>query len=328
MDLHGVGGDPRGEQVVLDLLVDEDRHQHPQAGEGLGQQGDEDGQGAGDVGADHRDELGDDPHPKGQGQRERHVQQDEHHPVEQGRDNGQHGAGVDVAARLVHGQVPDLQHHVAPAVVEERAHHPADLGPLRHQVEGEQGHGEDLEDQPEDGGAGVDHVARHPGGQALHVAAGEELLLQLVEVEFGVEGVVGPFLDVVEVARNLLHEVVDLGGQRGADGGGEPGQGGQDHHEHDHGAQAPLDPAPGHPVDRGLYGEGQEQRDHQHDDQRPQRPQGPHPVVDDQAPAPEQQDGPLDQLRHRVDPHGTGPGRGRGAVAAGVGRGRCHRGRP
>ena len=307
-----MGGDPGGEQVVLDLLIDEDRHQHPQGGEGLAQQGDENGQGAGDVGPDHRDELGDDPHPQGQGQREGHVQQEKHDPVGQGRDRGQHGAGVDVAARLVHGQVPDLQHHVASAVVEERARHPADLGPLRHQVEGEQGHGEDLEDQPEDGGAGVGHVARHPGGQALHVALVEELLPQFVEFDVGVEGVVDPGLDVVQVIRNLVHEVVDLGGQGRADGRREAGQGQEYDQEHDHGAQTPPDAAPGHPVDRRLDGEGQEQRDHQDGDQGPQRPQGAHPVVDDQASGPEQQDGPLDQLGHRVDSRRLGLGIGAG----------------
>ena len=60
MDVHGAAADARGEDVVLDLLVDRREDGDPHGVDRLVEQGEEGGQGDADVGADGRDELADD----------------------------------------------------------------------------------------------------------------------------------------------------------------------------------------------------------------------------------------------------------------------------
>ena len=79
MQRHGLRGDPRTEDVVLDLLVDEDVPDRPearcrggQASRGS-QEGDQDRHGAADVGPHDRDELRDEALEDRQRRRERDV---------------------------------------------------------------------------------------------------------------------------------------------------------------------------------------------------------------------------------------------------------------
>ena len=63
-----------GEEIVLNLLVGDDHEKDEHAGPGRVDQGDQDRQGTGDVGAHYRDELAHDADPEGERHRERHVQ--------------------------------------------------------------------------------------------------------------------------------------------------------------------------------------------------------------------------------------------------------------
>ena len=116
-----MGGNPGGEQVVLKLLVDGYHHEDPQAVCRVTQQSDDQGKGPGDVGTDHGNELGHDAHPEGQGQRGRQANQLEGRPVDERGAQGQEATREYVAACLLYGQVPDLQHVALVSLGQERA---------------------------------------------------------------------------------------------------------------------------------------------------------------------------------------------------------------
>jgi hypothetical protein len=58
---HRPGGDARRQHEVLELLVDDDEGEHPEGVDRIVEERDQHRQGAGEVGADRRDELGHQP---------------------------------------------------------------------------------------------------------------------------------------------------------------------------------------------------------------------------------------------------------------------------
>ena len=110
------------------------------------EQGQQHGKSGGDVGADGGNELRDEPHEDGQRYREGQPEDGHHGKGEQRGDGRQEHTGVQVATGLLDGHVPAPQHLALSSGPHHREHRPAHPRPVRDQVEGEQGHGEYLED--------------------------------------------------------------------------------------------------------------------------------------------------------------------------------------
>ena len=112
MDVHGAGADARGEEVVLDLLVDGREDDHPDGVERLVRQdGDQPGQCDGKVGAHSGDELADQTHPQRQRQPVVQADQDEEDRREEGRDGGQAQSGDHEATRFLRADRPQVVEH-------------------------------------------------------------------------------------------------------------------------------------------------------------------------------------------------------------------------
>jgi hypothetical protein len=110
MQLHGVGGDARREQVVLDLLIQDDERQRPDDVDGIVERRDDDRERACDIGADDGNELRDDPDPERERDGVGNTDDREGDPGRQRRERGEERARVDVPAGLVDGQLPGAQH--------------------------------------------------------------------------------------------------------------------------------------------------------------------------------------------------------------------------
>ena len=192
VDLHGLGGDLRGEEIVLDLLIGEDHEEDEEAGPGCVNQGDQDRQGAGDVRAHHGDELAHDANPEGEGHRERHVQHFEGDPVSNRRQHRQDAPGEDVATGLLDGEIPDAQHGALAGRRKERTDRAAQLRSFGHDVEREEQDREGLEQHVDDGGAEIHDVVGEAVGQIGGATAVDELLGNAREVDVFVDVVAQP----------------------------------------------------------------------------------------------------------------------------------------
>jgi hypothetical protein len=168
-------GDAGREQVVLDLLVDDDDDEHPQGADGVVQQGDEHGQHPGEVGADDGEELGDQADPDAEGHRVPQPDDGERRGVEDRREEGQQRPRVEVAARLVDGQLPGVQDPFLAIRLEPPADDPPQPRAVGDHVEGQEQDGQDLQQPAEELRGERDRVVGQRTGQLPLVDAVDEV---------------------------------------------------------------------------------------------------------------------------------------------------------
>ena len=269
VQLHGARRDAWGEEVVLDLLVDDHEPEHPQRLQRRLGQRDEHREQPGEVGAHDGHELRHDAHEQGQHLGEVEPDGAEGDVVEQRRQQGQQPAGVEVAAGLVDGQVPAPQHLALEVGAEHGAHRPPEAWAVGDEVEGEQQHRQQLEQRAERGQAELQRRAGQALGQlASRPAFLGELVDEVVDVHVGVEGVVDPGLELLEVVGRLVDQVADLAHDQRPDRRHEH-EADQRDDQHREPCRQASPPAPPHQrVHGGFDGQGEEERDHDHHQQR------------------------------------------------------------
>ena len=273
MEGHRAGGDPRAEEVVLDLLVDDDVAERPEArrrggagrvGRRGGEEGDQDRHRSADVGADDRDELRHDPLEDREGGRERHVRDAEGDVHPGPVDEGEQEPRVEVAARLTDRLLPHEEHTLLPIGAHAREQRPPELRTLRHEVEREQGDRRPAEEPADQRARDPEHRSGHVGRRAddlLGVLL--ELLDQLLGGQLDPEGT-EPLREPVDERRRGSDELVEPRDHGGDDQGDQQHDHGEQDHEDQPGRRPPL-PAPrGEVVDGGLQRERQEQGDPDH----------------------------------------------------------------
>lgn len=162
---------------------------------------------------------------------------------------------VDVAAGFFDGEIPHRKHCTLAIRLEERADVSSYLGSLSHQIEGEQQHRKGLEHEVEHRGAERDDVIGEAGRQIRCTTTFDELVADPLQIDVLVDVSLQPGLHVVDVARCLLDQAVDLSCERRADRSGETNRCDQQEEIDEPDTQPPPKTPRFEPVDRGFDGE-------------------------------------------------------------------------
>ncbi len=277
MDLHRALGDSGRKQVVLDLLVSDEEDHHPHSrGHVVEGQGHQCGEDRCQIGADHRHELAENPHPDPQGESEGDVEQAEEDRGHDGGEDSQDQPRVDVTTHLLHRHVPDVQGVSLTAFWHGGKDCPLQLGELGDHVEGEESHRGGEEDESEETRRQPDDATCHQPGQILdrfeHVPPHLEGI-DLGDVE--AEGFLEEQQERLDQPRYGLDQLTELLDEQRRQRPDEPEGEDHGHQKHDAGGTA-TSPAPlRQEVDRRLECDCHEHGHEDHEDDRSQGEEEP-----------------------------------------------------
>ncbi len=106
----------------------------------------------------------------------------------------------------MNGEVPHPEHATLTLWLESRADRAAQAWAVGGEVVGEECNGEDIEDDPNNGGSETDRIVRNAGELFSQSIVGEHLVSGAIQADRFVDVVLQPLLDLIDKDRRVIDQ--------------------------------------------------------------------------------------------------------------------------